>query len=46
MSWFVGLIVIAFFVGVWAKLDQMQKDLFTIRQELRGMQTRGGTHGS
>ena len=46
MSWFFGLVVIVFLGGVWAKLDQMQKDLFTIRQDLRGMQTREGTHGS
>ena len=46
MSWFVGLIVIAFLGGVWAKLDQMQKDLFTIREQLRAMQGDGGTHGS
>jgi hypothetical protein len=46
MSWFFGLVVIAFFGGIWAKLDQMQKDLFTIRQELRIMQSRERTDGS
>ena len=46
MSWFFGLVLLAVCGGIWAKLDQMQKDLFTIRQELRGMQSQEGTHGS